>query len=56
MLGEAADSLPMAVWVRLPVALAGDGNPSTPNQRLPVAGAHRPLQGMSRRERLGGAI
>ena len=55
--GKAAGSLPMAVWVRLPVALAGDGNPSTPNQRLPVApqrGAwpsrHEPPRAARRRE------
>ena len=36
MLGEAADSLPIGVRMRRPIALGGDGYPFTPNQRLAV--------------------
>ena len=36
MLGEAADSLPIGVRMRRPVALGGGGNPFTANQRLAV--------------------
>ncbi len=61
--GQAAYSLPMAVWMRRPVALAGDSNLFTPN-RGPVPSRCAPAwrrtthvrpRGMSRRERLGGA-
>ena len=36
LLGEAADSLPIGVRMRRPVALGGGGNPFTANQRLAV--------------------
>ena len=55
--GEAADSLPMTVWMRRPVALVGDGDPSLRTSAFPLrrSEAHVRRRGMSRREWLGGA-